>query len=343
MTRSTRLLLALWLAAAGTVGASAAEPAVAPATPAEPPAGQRPSDPSQSEVDRQDELRRAEIEKLEAEIDGLRLQNQALGVQTRRWSAWLGAIGGVTGALLTFVLGFLGWRLNTLQQSRARQDEKLSLRKLEQDRFLEREKQNLGLYKGLGDENPRVQLAATSVLLERLSTFRERRSRGEEVSELETIERPTIILVLIAVIKESGEETTTHRALRKHIADHLVKVLDAAVPAGGRPPEGSESPLKAYDWQYANLAEVWWEGVDARGVDFFRANFRNAGLARSSLQRAVFYEADLTDAVLKGAHLEGTSFYGAHLDGARLNGATSDAATVWPEGFDPVAAGVESS
>ncbi len=294
-----------------------------------------PAEPTTEATATEEDKRQKEIEKLEAEIENLRLQNDALGVRTRRWSVWLGAIGGVTGAMLTFVIGWLGLRLNRLQVSRVKQEEHLSLRKLEQDRHLEREKQNMELYKGLGHENPRVQFAAASVLLERLNTYREKTQRREDLTEAERAEHPTIILVLVAVIKERIEETETHRALRKHIADNLVKALRAVVAQDQRPPEDPSSPLQPYDWQYANLAEVWWEGVDARGVDFYQANFHKAGLARAFLNNAVFYEADVRDAVLKGAHLEGANFFGAEMAGARMDGATFGADTVWPEGFDP--------
>ena len=41
-----------------------------------------------------------------------------------------------------------------------------------------------------------------------------------------------------------------------------------------------------------------------------------------------------------GAGLEGANLQGANLQGANLKGATANEDTVWPEGFDPVAAGV---
>ena len=328
--------LLLLLAGGGKAAPAGASPQPAPASGAAELEG-LPAPLTVPEDPTTEEKRRKEIEKLQAEIESLRLQNEALDVQTRRWSAWLGAVGGVTGALLTFVIGFLGWRLNRLQDSRARQEKHLSLRKLEQDRHLEREKQNMALYEGLGHQNPRVQFAAASVLLERLFTFQEKSREGREPTAAERAEHPTIVKVLIAVIKERVEETETHKALRKHIADNLVKALDAVVEEveGADPPPGSSSPLLRWDWQYANLAEVWWQRVDARGVDFFQANFRNAGLAGAFLDGAVFYQADLRDAVLKGAHLEGANFYGARLDGSRLDGATFDQSTTWPEGFDP--------
>jgi hypothetical protein len=42
---------------------------------------------------------------------------------------------------------------------------------------------------------------------------------------------------------------------------------------------------------------------------------------------------------LRGADLRGTNLQDADLGGANLRGARYDAGTVWPEGFDPDAAG----
>ena len=41
-----------------------------------------------------------------------------------------------------------------------------------------------------------------------------------------------------------------------------------------------------------------------------------------------------------GANLEGVNLTKANLEGANLEGAKADEDTTWPEGFDPVAAGV---
>ena len=51
-------------------------------------------------------------------------------------------------------------------------------------------------------------------------------------------------------------------------------------------------------------------------------------------------ECDLSGANLSGADLSGANLEGADLTGARLAQATADKGTVWPKGFDPVAAGV---
>jgi uncharacterized protein YjbI with pentapeptide repeats len=55
--------------------------------------------------------------------------------------------------------------------------------------------------------------------------------------------------------------------------------------------------------------------------------------------------ANLSGANLKGANLLAANLFradltGADLTGARLEEAKADKDTIWPEGFDPVAAGV---
>jgi uncharacterized protein YjbI with pentapeptide repeats len=50
--------------------------------------------------------------------------------------------------------------------------------------------------------------------------------------------------------------------------------------------------------------------------------------------------ADLEGADLKGANLAGADLTGTNLEGANLEGAKANEDTDWPEGFDPVAAGV---
>jgi hypothetical protein len=66
-------------------------------------------------------------------------------------------------------------------------------------------------------------------------------------------------------------------------------------------------------------------GADLRRADLFGADLEGADLSGANLNEANLYEADLG---------------GALLSGANLIGATADKNTTWPEGFDPVAAGV---
>jgi hypothetical protein len=66
-------------------------------------------------------------------------------------------------------------------------------------------------------------------------------------------------------------------------------------------------------------------GADLRRADLFGADLEGADLSGANLNEANLYEADLG---------------GALLSGANLIGATADKNTTWPEGFDPVVAGV---
>jgi uncharacterized protein YjbI with pentapeptide repeats len=68
------------------------------------------------------------------------------------------------------------------------------------------------------------------------------------------------------------------------------------------------------------------------------------GLHRTYLSEADLYEANLVGANLNGvilreANLSGADLGGADLHGADLTGAKYNAATKWPDGFDPAAAG----
>ena len=51
-------------------------------------------------------------------------------------------------------------------------------------------------------------------------------------------------------------------------------------------------------------------------------------------------KASLVGANLTGANLTGAVLTGAHLTGAVLTGAFAGETTLWPKGFDPVAAGM---
>jgi hypothetical protein len=275
----------------------------------------------------------AEIAKLEMERESLELQNRALGIGTRRFSAIIGAIGGFTGAILTFLVGYAGLKLKSAQDARLRQEKDteearlsqqalIEQKRLDQDRELDREKQTLEVFRDLGSENPRTQIAAASLLLQRLKSYEQK----SEPDALAALERPTVIKVLVSILKEKRtEESNGFDTLRKYIADNLIEPL--------------RGEMRQYDWQNVNLSKVWWQGVDARGVDFYQANLREAGLRRANLQNAVFYEADLSQAVLRDAKLGGANFYGANLDAANLNGAEYDDNTTWPDDFKVEASG----
>jgi hypothetical protein len=279
----------------------------------------------------------AEIAKLRAEVESLKIANESAGSLARRISLLLGSLGGLLGAFFSLVIYFLGKKVseNFSQTQEA---------KLEQDKELGREQHNLELFRSLGDENARVQLAAASVLLQRLAEFADKRKAGT-LNIVEEREQPTIIQVLVAITKEPQ----SNPALVKFIADNLVTSLEAIIPVGQDPQMDKPSPLKGVDFQKSRLHNIWWKRVDARGLDFFRVDFSEAGLAEAFLQNTVFFEANLENCVLRDARLnkadlrraklQGANLMGADLQGARLAEANYSADTIWPDGFNPLSEG----
>lgn len=94
----------------------------------------------------------------------------------------------------------------------------------------------------------------------------------------------------------------------------------------------------------AELRGAFLGDVDLFGADLASADLRGADLARTNLCYSDLRAADLRGANLRGADLsdaklDGADLSGADLTGANLDGAHYNRSTVWPEGFDPAAAG----
>ena len=81
-------------------------------------------------------------------------------------------------------------------------------------------------------------------------------------------------------------------------------------------------------------------GADLSGVNFSGSDLSGRNLSGANLSGANLSRARLTRADLTGANLRGANLTGATLRGANLKGAVADTDTQWPEGFNPVAAGV---
>ena len=146
---------------------------------------------------KQEEKLQEEIYKLRAEIESL----EALPKETRLWTTWVGAVGGLAGTLLAAGAAFLGWNL---RKSFAKVQED----KMKQDKELTQEKHFLELCQSLGNENPRIQISAAAVLISRLKTNFE---KGDEAKNGNTPdmftsqdyeERNSIIKVLLSITKE---------------------------------------------------------------------------------------------------------------------------------------------
>jgi uncharacterized protein YjbI with pentapeptide repeats len=111
----------------------------------------------------------------------------------------------------------------------------------------------------------------------------------------------------------------------------------------------AEAILTGANLAGANLAEAGLATVQLAGANLTGANLAEAILVGANLEKANLAGAGLTGvnlgganlmgANLEGADLEGATFDDAYLGSANLKGATYSKQTLWPQDFDPVAAG----
>ncbi|WP_404785095.1 pentapeptide repeat-containing protein [Altericista sp. CCNU0014] len=99
------------------------------------------------------------------------------------------------------------------------------------------------------------------------------------------------------------------------------------------------------NFQKVDLSGADLSALDLRDADFRGADLYGAKLVASLLNRADFSDnanlayANLNGADLREANLSGANLEGADLEGAIAQGTLYDPTTVFPIGFDPVAAG----
>jgi uncharacterized protein YjbI with pentapeptide repeats len=124
-------------------------------------------------------------------------------------------------------------------------------------------------------------------------------------------------------------------------AEHLAKLMEGvdAWNAWRTQNAGTKPDLTRADLAKRNLADF-----DFTSANMIKANLTDANLSRAILRSANLTGANLTGARLKNAklintRLAGADLSGADLTGAKLTGAQYDATTIWPAGFDPIAAG----
>ena len=103
--------------------------------------------------------------------------------------------------------------------------------------------------------------------------------------------------------------------------------------------------LRDCDFTEADLTNARMWATDLTGADAVNADFTEAFLEHSVLHGADLTGATLVHAVLKRASLYGAKLYGVNLTDAdvteaRFSWCFADESTIWPTGFDPVAAGV---
>ncbi len=106
---------------------------------------------------------------------------------------------------------------------------------------------------------------------------------------------------------------------------------------------GNYSPkAEQADFQFLRLEDLYMNGCDLRQALFMGASFFGVSMERADLRDAEFEGCNLGDTNLQYALLQGADFTGAVLRKANFNFkfAFYDARTVFPIGFDPVAAGM---
>lgn len=293
-----------------------------------------------------------EIDKLKEETKGLKISNDALGIRDKWLTAWLTALGGIVVTLLAAIVGYL---LNRTQRAKLDQDVEFAAQthaletqkmaqdlqlsklttelenlKLRQDKRLAREKQLLEVFHDLGGDKPTIRIGAVATLVQRLTTLRAKIERSEAhrqsadavrgnidgdgiIEWEERVELPMIVSVLISATKHEPNID-----IQKYIADGVAKGLGAIKADGEALPD--ESPLRKYDFQGAQLQNAWWKQIDARGVDFYKANLSRAGMRGAFLSGAILKNTDLTSATLSGADLTKADLQGADLRGTKLKG-----------------------
>ncbi len=95
----------------------------------------------------------------------------------------------------------------------------------------------------------------------------------------------------------------------------------------------------------AHLYSANLSGANLRSADLSGANLRSASLCTANLRSANLYGANLYGANLSGANLSsvdlrGADLRGADLRGVNLYGARYSQGTLFPDGFDPMKAGM---
>jgi uncharacterized protein YjbI with pentapeptide repeats len=107
--------------------------------------------------------------------------------------------------------------------------------------------------------------------------------------------------------------------------------------------------MSGENWNESDFLAAWLPGASMSNSSFIHARFKAANLTDALARHSNFTGADFRDALLENADffasrlndadLRNASLVGAHLEEANLRGAVYNADTVWPAGFDPVAAG----
>ncbi|WP_144120927.1 pentapeptide repeat-containing protein [Catellatospora sichuanensis] len=143
-------------------------------------------------------------------------------------------------------------------------------------------------------------------------------------------------------VRQPEAQTAIHVLSRRLVDPMTARLYLARTDLGGvQVNDGGR--LGNANFNHANLARAWLQGVlldhgTFKGCDLRAANLRRASLISADLRGASLRNADLRDADLRGAllstaDLRGTRLTGADLSDAVMDGVVADEATAWPDGF----------
>jgi uncharacterized protein YjbI with pentapeptide repeats len=114
---------------------------------------------------------------------------------------------------------------------------------------------------------------------------------------------------------------------------------------GTKIPDVADIDLGGADIDNVVLKDAWLRDIDLTKAWLRNGNFNKADLYGATLRGTNLTGATLTNATLTGADLRSANLTGADLTGANLTGACyieGTAATSFPNGFDPVNAGMKA-
>jgi Pentapeptide repeats (8 copies) len=148
------------------------------------------------------------------------------------------------------------------------------------------------------------------------------------------------IYALERIAKDSAEDGAT-------IAEVLTAFIRSRAPWPPVPPDqpAEDTPIEEIRFLRYRAPDVQ-AALTVLGRQPSMTRSQPLNLSDTDLRRADLSNTDLQKAMLRGVRLQGANIRAAQLrrvdlTHAQLHGARSNASTVWPEGFDWKAAGVE--
>jgi uncharacterized protein YjbI with pentapeptide repeats len=155
----------------------------------------------------------------------------------------------------------------------------------------------------------------------------------------EAMYQNVIALVRLDRLDEVPADWQDFRGIHGHDFDFSHRKMNGAVFRGN---QLYNTSFAGAELRHADLSGMGMVGPnDFAGADLTGAAMFDSELTLVNFRGAVLDGADLSGSRLVAADLRGASLKGANVTEAQFGKALYDDATIWPDGFDPVAAGAE--